>query len=138
MVHSGYGVLPMALDRQDTIMAVRVVEGGVQEDTINLHNVSDRFPTRALTASSSIDVAHDWSRYVLAAYRGLEQAKDLVGTAPMFTTSHHHMLMCAMMVWSGDDGRGGEEKQTPQTINILTHGTVPIVRLPTSLNVVST
>lgn len=103
--YSGYGVLPMALDRQDTIMAVRVVEGNVQEDTINLHNVSDRFPTRALTASSSIDVAHDWSRYVLAAYRGLEQAKDLVG----------------------DDGRGGEEKQTPpQTINILTHGTVPI------------
>jgi galactokinase len=79
--YSGYGVLPMALDRQDTIMAVRVVEGNVQEDTINLHNVSDRFPTRALTASSSIDVAHDWSRYVLAAYRGLEQAKDLVGTA---------------------------------------------------------
>jgi N-acetylgalactosamine kinase len=80
--YSGYGVLPMALDRQDTIMAVRVVEGGVQEDVINLHNISERFPTRALTASSSIDVAHDWSRYVLAAYRGLEQAKDLVGTRP--------------------------------------------------------
>jgi hypothetical protein len=37
-----------------------------------------------------------------------------------------------MVVWSGDDGRGGEEKQTPpQTINILTHGTVPIVWLLT-------
>jgi galactokinase len=99
--YSGYGVLPMALDRQDTIMAVRVVEGGVQEDTINLHNVSDRFPTRALTASSSIDVAHDWSRYVLAAYRGLEQAKDLVGTAPMFTAAATTTASSCVPWWSG-------------------------------------
>lgn len=40
--YSGYGVLPMALDRQDTIMAVSVVDGGVEEDRIHLNNLSDR------------------------------------------------------------------------------------------------
>jgi len=40
--YSGYGVLPMALGRQDTIMAVRAVDGGEQEDNIHLKNVSER------------------------------------------------------------------------------------------------
>jgi hypothetical protein len=35
--------------------------------------------------------------------------------------------MCVCVTCSGADGRDGEAKQPPQTINILTHGTVPIV-----------
>jgi len=103
--YSGYGVLPMALGRQDTIMAVRAVDGGEQEDNIHLKNVSERFSGRTLTSSTSIDGAHDWSRYVLAAYRGLQQAKDLIGA----------------------DGREGDQgAPTPRTFNIMVHGTVPI------------
>jgi hypothetical protein len=96
-----------------------------------------RFPSRTLTASSSIDVAHDWSRYVLAAYRGLEQAKDLIGTRvarinhptpPLqLTAARPFSHLC-----QGADGREGEGKQSPHTINVLTHGTVPIVLRPPS------
>ncbi len=42
--YSGYGVLPMALDRQDTVMAVHVADAGddATEDTIILNNLHNR------------------------------------------------------------------------------------------------
>ncbi len=42
--YSGYGVLPMALDRQDTVMAVHVADAGADatEDTIILNNLHNR------------------------------------------------------------------------------------------------
>lgn len=41
----------MALDRQDTIMAVRVEHGNEEQDYIHLNNLSDRYELLVLFCS---------------------------------------------------------------------------------------
>lgn len=112
--YSGYGVLPMALDRNDTIVAVHVAEnssvaGKQQEDEIHLANLQhERFPERHITASMSIDTDHDWWRYVFAAYKGLVNVKELLGAETI-----------------GPDA-SFPASAAPRSIRLLVSGTVPI------------
>ncbi|KAL6045890.1 N-acetylgalactosamine kinase [Balamuthia mandrillaris] len=105
--YSGYGVLPMALDKHDTILAIAAAAPSSQEEEgkVNLANMDEeRFAARSglSFATARPDPSrHDWSNYFLAGCRGViehQQEKE------------------------------GEKAKLDFSLDIMVHGTVPIVR----------
>ncbi|KAM9979899.1 hypothetical protein ACTFIZ_006155 [Dictyostelium cf. discoideum] len=79
--YSGYCVLPFALE-QDTIVAVSFNK--LNNDIINIHNCNEKYTPKSIDVSAGggieIDMKrHHWTNYVLAAWKGVQQAMEKGG-----------------------------------------------------------
>ncbi|KAL6075222.1 Galactokinase [Balamuthia mandrillaris] len=102
--YSGYGVLPMALDKHDTILAIAAAVPSPQEEgKVNLANMDEeRFAARSglpFATARPDPSRHDWSNYFLAGCRG---------------------------VIENQQEEEGEKAKLDLSLDIMVHGTVPI------------
>jgi galactokinase len=83
--YSGYGVLPMAIER-DMVMAI-----SVSKDGSCLSNLDSKFQSCEFKANVNIDIdssVHIWSNYFLCGFKGICQSLGLKDVKDMYIMAH--------------------------------------------------